>query len=418
MTRPLRITIETLILSGFFLLPFARLKLTLFGLPLYALEIPVLIAAAIFLLGIIRKRAVPYLPLFSDTILTAGIILFASGAALSFAANPFSETGLGLIKSWVCFPIAAAALWTAARGRTDRLFSAWFIAISGIAISSLVYLSLHILTFDGRLEAWYTSPNFLAAMLTPGLLIGTHLLISLLAEEKRCLSLIAATSLALPAITVALFFTRSYGAWVAATIALAAYLLFVGMTKKRMAAVFAIVLSAIAVFTLSEYDSEKWQSLVSLNERSSLSSRLIIWRSATKMISDQPLLGIGIGRFQEEYLAYQQYFPPYLEWAVPEPHNFFLALWLNTGFIGLIGFILILIRSAWILLRQPLPENKKMSRRLILCLFVFFLAYGLSDTPYFGNDLSFVFWMLIASGIGLVSMTTDRPDTGDVSGDQ
>lgn len=417
MTRTFRISIETLILSGFFLLPFARLKLTLFGLPLYALEIPILIALAIFTLAIIRKRATFYTPLFSDTFLMSGIILFVSGALLSFAANPFSQTSLGLLKSWVFFPIAAAALWSAVSHNTGKLFGAWFIAVVGIAVSSLAYLSLGILTFDGRLEAWYTSPNFLAVILAPGILIGTHLITSLLAEKRARLSLIIAASLSLPTIVIALFFTRSYGAWIAVAAALTAYLL--PTIRARRATIFAILLAIVSIFALSEYGSEKWQSLVSQSERSSLSSRLMIWRSAEMMITHHPIVGIGIGRFQEEYLAYQRYFPPYLEWAVPEPHNLFFALLLNTGLLGLLGFSILIGRFIQRILQTNCEaKNKKMSRSLILSLLLFFLAYGLFDTPYFGNDLSFLFFMLIASGVGFSIDSTDRSDTTDASDDR
>ena len=38
-------------------------------------------------------------------------ILFFSGAALSFAANPLSLTGLGMLKTWFVFPLAALWLW-------------------------------------------------------------------------------------------------------------------------------------------------------------------------------------------------------------------------------------------------------------------------------------------------------------------
>jgi O-antigen ligase len=417
MTKTFRITIETLILSGFFLLPFARFKLTLFGLPLYALEIPVLIAAILYTVALIRKRAALSLPLFTDRYILAGIILFVFGALLSFAANPFSQTGLGLLKSWIFFPIAAAALWSAASHDTDKLFGAWFIAVASIALSSLVYLSLGILTFDGRLEAWYTSPNFLAIILAPGILIGTHLITSLLAEKRTRPTLLIAVSLSLPTIAIALFFTRSYGAWIAVATALTAYLL--PAIKMQRTAILAILLAIISIFALSEYGSEKWQSLISQSERSSLASRLMIWRSAEMMAIDHPLTGIGIGRFQEEYLSYQRYFPPYLEWAVPEPHNLFFALLLNTGLIGLIGFSILVGRLIQRTLQTDCAtDNKKMSRLLILSLMILFLTYGLLDTPYFGNDLSFLFFILIASGVGFSIDSTDRSDTTDASGDR
>ena len=59
------------------------------------------------------------------------------------------------------------------------------------------------------------------------------------------------------------------------------------------------------------------------------------------MIEKNPLFGIGPGNFQNKYLEYQKYFPPYLEWSAPQPHNIFLAFWLESGLLGLAGFVII-----------------------------------------------------------------------------
>ena len=102
------------------------------------------------------------------------------------------------------------------------------------------------------------------------------------------------------------------------------------------------------------------------------------------------LFGIGLGRFQAVYLEYQKYFPPYLEWAVPQPHNLYLAVWLQTGLMGLIGFIILVARSIFILIK-----NKNREAVLLLGILTLYLVCGLFDTPFFKTDLAFSFWLAI-----------------------
>ncbi|MDP3962279.1 MAG: O-antigen ligase family protein, partial [bacterium] len=152
---------------------------------------------------------------------------------------------------------------------------------------------------------------------------------------------------------------------------------------------------------LFESGSEKWQALTQLENRSSFASRMMIWQSAGKMIADNPIFGIGLGRFQEVYLEYQKYFPPYLEWAVPQPHNLYFAVWLQTGLMGLIGFTLLI---AWVIFL--LVKNKSRESALLLGLLTLYLLYGLFDTPFFKTDLAFAFWLVIA-----FILTLPKPET-------
>jgi O-antigen ligase len=111
-------------------------------------------------------------------------------------------------------------------------------------------------------------------------------------------------------------------------------------------------------------------------------------------------LGIGPGMFQDYYLKYQSHFPvSYLEWAVPEPHNLFLAFWLETGLLGLAGFIWLLA----IFFKKLFLLFKKSNyfATILIMLMGYILIHGLADTTYFKNDLSVVFWLAVALGISL-----------------
>ena len=100
--------------------------------------------------------------------------------------------------------------------------------------------------------------------------------------------------------------------------------------------------------------------------------------------------------FKEYYLAYQKYFTPYLEWAVPQPHNIFLAFWLQAGIVGIIGFIYMII----MLYSRVSIKNYAELHWLAVSFLTYFLIHGLVDTIYWKNDLALIFWLF--AGIAVI----------------
>jgi O-antigen ligase len=140
---------------------------------------------------------------------------------------------------------------------------------------------------------------------------------------------------------------------------------------------------------LSSLSFQKYEQIMDSNGRSSLHSRFMIWDSSFLMLEGSPFFGIGPGTFQKVYLDNQKYFPvPYLEWAVSEPHNTYLAFYLESGLVGFVGFLLIIF---WLL-------KKSWRSDLVFVFLVYFLIHGMVDTLYWKNDLSFIFWIVVAVG--------------------
>ena len=157
---------------------------------------------------------------------------------------------------------------------------------------------------------------------------------------------------------------------------------------------FFLLLVVLAFFW--QIPSQKFQGFLDFSYPS-WQSRLIIWQSAGTIIKDHSLIGIGPGMFQRYYLDYQAKFPPYLEWAVPQPHNLFLAFWLQTGLLGLIGFI-------WLLFNFfGSVTPKSLLSVVLMAAMIYILIHGLVDTTYWKNDLAIIFWLIIA-----LSHTSDR----------
>jgi O-antigen ligase len=114
------------------------------------------------------------------------------------------------------------------------------------------------------------------------------------------------------------------------------------------------------------------------------------------MLKNNFLFGIGPGNFQSKYLEYQKYFPPYLEWAVPEPHNLYLAFWLESGFAGFTGFVI--LTFLW-LKRTTFQTKNSLVTAVCAGIMLYFLLHGILDTTYWKNDLSLIFWITFSLGL-------------------
>lgn len=394
----------TLIFLGatILLLPFSHFKIQVLILPLYLPEISVIFALGTFLMHQYTHRTqLPSL----DRWLLMGALFFLLGSMLSFILNVHSLTGLGMIKSWFIFPLLfGLLLWYMTQNvkeQTNMIFI-WYVVLCCIGLRSLSYLLSGHLTYDGRLSGDYSSPNFLAFTLAPAILISFWYILVQKADSRWWFLSLFTLSFLFPVF----FATHSYGAWGGLLAAM-----FVSMVLKRNAwftmrmslCVASLVIVALGSFLYFEQGSEKWQALIGYSERSALASRVMIWQAALKIVADNPLIGIGIGRFQSVYLSYQAFFPPYLEWAVPEPHNVLLAVYLATGLIGFLGFVLMFGRL--IVLLWPKNKNNTISNDgdissgFFLSLIALFVVYGIMDTPLFTTELSYTLFLWFALAI-------------------
>ncbi|HEX7586138.1 MAG TPA: O-antigen ligase family protein, partial [Patescibacteria group bacterium] len=139
----------------------------------------------------------------------------------------------------------------------------------------------------------------------------------------------------------------------------------------------------------AQWGSGKLRAIYAVSERSSIASRLMIWKTAGKLAHDNPVWGIGPGNFQNKYLEYQKFFPPYLEWAVSHPHNIFLAFFLYSGLAGTTGFVMLVF--FWF--RDILKKEDSALKTIFLGVMIYALLHGLVDTTYFKNDLAVIFWL-------------------------
>jgi len=412
--------------------------------------------------------------------LSIGIALLFLGLTLSTFYSSNLRTSLGVCKGWFIDPFLFFVVFINVIKEKRHIISSlasWIFSGVAVSIISIFYLLNNDLTFDGRLKAFFLSPNHLSMYLAPAFLI---VLFFLLCERKidneklkildikywilnikklmncELTNLFAISNIQYPVfiviISIPLYFTYSYGAFLgifagvawlfykiqichfdrsergmsersggickrdlfvsadissknlSANRSLGSLLLARDNKLKRMnKELFLKILILIILVTFISITAVKFNQIVNSENRSSLHSRLMIWNTAVEIIKDNPVLGIGPGTFQDVYLSYSNRFnEPYLEWAVPQPHNIFLAFYLQTGLIGFIGFILILVWFFYSRLKnknnniQPACRTGRyLISNVLTILMIYILIHGLIDTTYWKNDLSLMFWLII-----------------------
>jgi O-antigen ligase len=373
------------------------------------------------------------------------VALVLAGVISSIFINKNYHMGLGIFKGWFLLPIIFAIVVLDNLKKNEKLLN-WSLAAlfyGGVlvAIEGIYYWFSGLMTFDGRLRIFFDSPNQLAMYLAPIFLIGMYKvrlwgILRREAGEGKGRTLENSWKLLLAGmilIALNLYLTKSFGAWLALAVVLGV-IFWLKQDKKEYKKYSATVI-VILIILASFVSFSKFESIKNLGERSSLASRVMIWKSAGLMVEKNPVFGIGPGNFQNMYLEYQKYFPPYLEWAVPQPHNLFLAFWLEAGLTGLVGFIWLIIiffrdnkkvypltktdglldASAYRTKKQDREsllrknnfgdgDREKDSQAAWLCfaIILYFLFHGLVDTTYWRNDMAILFWVIIVINSWLV----------------
>jgi len=336
---------------------------------------------------------------FKKTTFFLPVFLIFLGVTLATLFSADVITSAGIWKGWFIVPLIFFVIIISnlkSKEQVRDILFALFLSGTGVALVAFFYWLNNNLTYDGRLRAFYLSPNYLAMYLAPILILSFYLYPAFKKKIPRILLFTASCLL----FTV-IYLTYSYGAWLGIGGALVFLLIkfsrkWTLKNKKHFFYITSFFLLLFILAFLCQIPSQKFQGLLDFSYPA-WQSRLIIWQSAGEIIKDHSLIGIGPGMFQKYYLDYQAKFPPYLEWAVPQPHNLFLAFWLQTGLLGLIGFIWLLIRFF------GLKKDPEKLSFILMAAMLYILIHGLVDTTYWKNDLSIIFWLLIA-----LSYTNDR----------
>jgi len=381
----LNILISIVILT----IPFYAQRIALLNTSLSVLTIN-LVVLSITLFITSRKRIIAVFK--KEYLLWLFAALFIVSFIPSLLLNPNAH-GIGVFFEWLLMPAITgfllhayiqSAAHTFKTVRNTLLFTLFIISV--IAVT---YFILDIKTFDGRLSAFYPSPNHLALFITPII----PLLIAQFFNLKRIPSKIVYLSIFILSLFV-LFFTNSFISSASLIISLS-FITLIYVQKKKL------LLSILLMFfiIISIIISHKITSIELNSTHNPLFSRAEIWTVAIHHIQTNTFLNTNhIDSFGQIYLEAQPFYAPYNTWSAPTPHNLFLTLWISSGFITVLFFCLLC--SRWLYITFHFYKKTKNATILFyVAALLIILLSGIFDTPFWKNDLSLLFWIIFILGI-------------------
>jgi len=132
-----------------------------------------------------------------------------------------------------------------------------------------------------------------------------------------------------------LFYSYSRGAWAASLIGLT----IIGLCKKRSIIVGTIflALSWQTLLPTSVVDRIQMTENEDGELEESAALRLVVWEKAETLFKENPVFGIGLEGFVFETVGFRLH----------NTHNYYLQLAAEQGLVGLLLFVLILLRAGW-----------------------------------------------------------------------
>lgn len=391
---------EKYILSAIiFSTPLYWLRFSLFGIPTNVFEIVLYAGFVFWLLFFYKSRlkkftARPFAVFRSSQAIV--ITLWLSLGLVSALMNPDVLSGLGYWRAFFVDGLLVYIMVTTSR-RYSLVEKALILTGGMVALVSLFSASGWHSASDGRWLGWYgfdvsASANYLSLFLAPILSLSV---VGAIKYQKawRAISIVAALAMA-----IALFGAQSRGAVVALVGSLVlggAYILVrhsslghkIKYKKFALVALAVVMVGIVFYFARPDFSASPDAGRVATSNN----VRWEIWRTTFEIIKEKPLLGVGLGNYQNYFATLTQGRVNYEEFIGPfalTAHNLFLHVWASMGGLALLVFVwwlYILFRASY-----------RMSAKEVAMPLVFLLAmlfYGLIDTPIFKNDLAILWWL-------------------------
>jgi len=326
---------------------------------------------------------------------TLPALLFIVAGAISVIVAPSHSAALGLYRAYILEPIAFfVVLSVAVRSWAHARLILAGLAISGIALAVpnlyvvLQAIRQHALNLAGAPPvAIYQTPNAVALFLVPLIAVASAIVIYSPHVRDRWAAVVYLV-IALPAALL----TFSRGGYVA--------LLVIGLLlalshPSRVWLVPSLALIALAFSRIPAVATRIGHQLNPADPNNSLDQRVRLWKATFRLLQDHPIFGTGLSGFARSIDPYRSV-SDYRDNLI-YPHNLVLNFWTETGLLGLAAFAWIFVRAsqvAWRGWRVGIQSWRPLQLGVLLAL-TGFVVHGLVDVPYFKNDLSLEFWVLL-----------------------
>ncbi len=401
---------QYLLVALFTLLPTYLLRFNIGFLPTTLLEILIWIIFAAFIVQIVREKSFAQIRqekikwIRENKMLFISICLFLTAATISVFTSINTRTALGEWKAFYVEPIIIFFILILGV-REKKYIRAMLIGLllSGLATSILAiyqhftgWMVPHAFWANRdtyRVTAWYGFPNAIGLFLAPLFILALYFVIDGYTKLKVGQHNISRPSFAVAVLNIitipfAIFFAKSTGAIIGVAGGIGLLLIF--WKKTRWWAISLGLVGFASLILLPNTHPIKQELL--LQDRSG-QIRISIWGETARFLKDNPLTGAGLASYSEKIKPYHTTVNGEGIEIFHHPHNIFLTMWVNLGFLGLIAFVGII---GSVLYTQFKKRNGlSVFNYFVIAAFITIIITGLVDSPYIKNDLSILFWIMI-----------------------
>lgn len=375
------------------LTPLYVVKFSLLGLPTDALMVGCFVLSLPLILWLIIKKLFPVLARPSQNreliILVSTAVFFLSGL-LSLFINGLDRPKLGQFIVLFFEPVLIFILGRAyffKRPNSKNIFINTCYVLLGIAG---FYGLLQYFTLLGLPPAWWGNtnepkralsffihPNFYALWSAPLLALLIPDVTKNVKKAKAVAWIIGAAGL---------FLSLSRAGWMGLGFSILIYLIAAADKKIKKLVFITFIFCAIIVFATPNL---RYRIILPFYGEKSAVSRFSLWQTGIEGIKKSPVLGLGLNGFSRNWQTLNT--DKNLSEAHNFPHNIFLDLWVETGILGLISFLILVFTFIYNGLKNRRDFFALGVSLFLICL----LIQGQIDNPYFKNDLAMVFWLVL-----------------------
>ncbi len=376
------------------LLPSYLIRFSIEGIPTTALEVLIYV---VFLIGLWQAKKTGFHKIPLKIYLPISLFIIALAISTIIASDKLAA--LGLLKGFFIDPLLVFWLIWQFIKKEDLLKLFWGLIGSGtfVALHTIILKILGNSTADGRVIGIFGySPNYVALFLAPVAVLLIAYGLQLTAHRKYLLLMICGPILVIS--LAAIYFSGSRGGFLAILGGTGIFILsnFWGWIRQRISAKIIIAILILSSLYISwTYFQPDFSVSPENGGRIATSNNLRwqIWETTLELAKEHPLLGVGLGNFQNAFGALTQNRPNFPEYITPmalTPHNIFLLFWLETGILGLVAFIWLLV----IFFHQALKNLNSKYSPIILGVMSTLVLYGFIEASIWKNDLSIIFWVI------------------------
>lgn len=396
----------------FLILPTYRVQFDVLGFPMNLLSVIIWILVLMFFIKNIKgipnlfknfKKNLTTDSFFKGFRWPIVLILISSYVAIFFSNN--SMKALGIFKSYFLeslflFIVLAFSV------KTKQQFKNIVYSLGILSIFIFILGLYQKLTGDfvynttdaieaGRITTFFGYPNANGLILLP---IFFLTLLNLFEDKKVFLKIFNILVLVLSLFVI--FWAKSESAIIAIILGLLIFLSFKLINHKKF---FVFVVSCILavsilfpfVVSVPNKIDEPGTKTYSISEKLLLKDlsgqiRRQMYKETTDFLRNNSVTGAGLIGYQDKISNYHKF--DYIEIFL-YPHSIFLNFWIALGIFGLLGFIWLLIEFFRVCIKSYFNSSKE--QIFIITTMLAVIIQGIVEVPYFKNDLSVIWWIII-----------------------